>query len=330
MISNQKTKRIKNNNLSIVTVSMNRTNHLYRTAKRISDCSYHAEHIIIDWSSAPPVNISDLPKDKRIKLYRVSEEKKWHLTRAYNFGFQMVKNKYILKADADVLIDEEFFQKNRWEIDAFLANDPRAGSLFIKSLTGLFFVPRSRIVDVGGFNEYLEGWGYDDIDLFARLRKFCEYKQINLDNVEAISQDDRERIKYTNDVVKLAKGNIEINAIKKANAEKNKWLSFILKWDKIIPRSSYKKREEGDWVARFIPKIPNYLVSEIDYIKRKAFVEHMLGIKIGFCSREDVRRLEFLAQTKYRFITKTIEILLRIPNKIIRIVTIKIARIKYK
>ncbi|MBA7480094.1 hypothetical protein ES707_15540 [subsurface metagenome] len=320
----------KNNGLSIVTVSMNRTSDLCETVRKLSQYPYHMEHVIIDWSSAPPITFNDLPRDKRIKLYRVSGEKKWHLTRAYNFGFRMANGAYILKADADALIDKEFFQNNEWQqINVFLANDPTMGDTFVKSLTGLFFVPRTRLLEIGGFNEYLDGWGYDDIDLFTRLRRVCNYQRINFTGIKTIPQSDEERIKNTIDAIYLTR-NINPAAIKYANNKKNRWVAYVLRWSNTSSKSLYEKREEGDWIAKSIPKIPGHLLPKVEYVKRKAFVEYMLGIKIGSCSQEDVKRMEWLVQTKYRFIAKTAAILPRMLNKIIRVATINIARIKYK
>lgn len=104
-------------------------------------------------------------------------EQQWWLSRAYNHGFRQARHPWILKADADALLEEPFFA----------GFDPAAATLQIRHLPGglmglespkgaanlddlgLFAVERLALFDVGGFNPYLFGWGFDDIDLFERL-----------------------------------------------------------------------------------------------------------------------------------------------------------------
>ncbi|MFS6828225.1 glycosyltransferase family 2 protein [Cyanobium sp. ATX-6F1] len=162
---------------TIVTAARDRSAQLRRTAASISRHGTHAEHLIVDWSSDPPITAADLPADARLRLLRVEGEQQWWLSRAYNHGFGQARHPWILKADADALLEEPFFA----------GFDPAAATLQIRQLPGglmglegpkgaanlddlgLFAVERLALVDVGGFNPYLLGWGFDDIDLFERL-----------------------------------------------------------------------------------------------------------------------------------------------------------------
>ena len=72
--------------LSIVTVCMNRLDHLRSTAQHVAAWPAHQEHLIVDWSSAVPVRREQLPADPRIRLLRVEGEASWNLCRAYNFA----------------------------------------------------------------------------------------------------------------------------------------------------------------------------------------------------------------------------------------------------
>ena len=156
---------------SIVTAVRDRPGQLMRTARAISAHGTHAEHVIVDWSSQPAVRREELPADGRIRLVRVEEELQWWLSRAYNHGFRLARHGWILKADADALLGEAFFQ----------AFEPAAATLQIRHLVGgvaaeagledlgLFAVERAALLAVGGFNPHLFGWGFDDLDLFERL-----------------------------------------------------------------------------------------------------------------------------------------------------------------
>ena len=89
--------------LSIVTVCMNRLEHLRSTAQHVAAWPGHQEHLIVDWSSAVPVRREQLPADPRIRLLRVEGEASWNLCRAYNFAVARAGGDWILKLDADTL-----------------------------------------------------------------------------------------------------------------------------------------------------------------------------------------------------------------------------------
>ena len=156
---------------SIVTAARNRSAQLQRTAAAISRFGSHAEHLIVDWSSVPPIHASDLPSDPRVRVLRVEGERQWWLSRAYNLGFRKAAHPWILKADADALLEEPFFRHF----------NPAAAHLQIRHIPGglssqgnlddlgLFSVEAEVLRAVGGFNPWLLGWGFDDIDLFERL-----------------------------------------------------------------------------------------------------------------------------------------------------------------
>jgi glycosyltransferase involved in cell wall biosynthesis len=165
------------NQFSIVTVAMNRTEHLLQQARAVSMLHAHSEHIILDFGSATPISRDQLPSDNRIKLHRVeSPNGRWWLTHAYNLAFALAKSDYILKLDADILISQEF-------VDNMLHRQAETGvHLMCNRLTlqdwhlppemfttnGLFLCRRSTLAQLRGFNPYIQGWGWDEIDLYSR------------------------------------------------------------------------------------------------------------------------------------------------------------------
>jgi GT2 family glycosyltransferase len=98
--------------ISVVTVSMNRTEHLKKSAAAISQSPHHSEHLILDFGSSKPITSADLPKDHRIRLIRVDAPGgRWWLSQAYNLAFSLAECDSILKVDADVLISVRRFRK---------------------------------------------------------------------------------------------------------------------------------------------------------------------------------------------------------------------------
>lgn len=164
--------------ISIVSVAMNRIDHLLQTTRAITKLSLHSEHIIIDFNSLVPITRKDLPDDDRIKLYRVeSPDGKWWLTQAFNVGFSLAKSEYILKLDADLVLTSEFEvallsqlrSSNAHLLCNRLTNQDWSlpGNLF--TTNGLFLCKRSSLEVLHGFNPYIRGWGWDEIDLYSRF-----------------------------------------------------------------------------------------------------------------------------------------------------------------
>lgn len=164
--------------VSIATVAMNRTEHLLQQARAVSKLPGHREHIIIDFGSKPPISRNKLPSDERIQLHRVdSPNGWWWLTHSFNLAFALASGDFILKLDADILPSQHFID---------LLSEQQAATnahLMCNRLTlqdwslpsdlfttnGLFLCKRSSLAEVGGFNPYIQGWGWDEIDLYSRL-----------------------------------------------------------------------------------------------------------------------------------------------------------------
>lgn len=188
--------------LSIVTVSMNRTSHLVRCAEAVSDIADHYEHLILDFGSSLPIKRDLLPSDERIRLLRVdSPTGRWWLTHAYNLAFALSYGEYILKLDADILLSRNYIEKLLEKQKITKANllcnrltlqDWSLPSNMFTS-NGLFLCKKERLAHLKGFNPYIQGWGWDDIDLYSRffLAGF---------SVSRLPQDGLELINHGNDL----------------------------------------------------------------------------------------------------------------------------------
>ena len=76
--------------LSVVTVCMNRQQHLVQTAPHVQawadGLGLSWEHVVVDWSSDDPIPRELLPASASVRLLRVNGEEGWSASRAYNFG----------------------------------------------------------------------------------------------------------------------------------------------------------------------------------------------------------------------------------------------------
>jgi hypothetical protein len=164
--------------VSVVTVTQNRTHHVIESARAVSRMSMHDEHIILDYGSAVPVSRAELPPDSRVRLIRANPTRAtWSLSESYNLALSLTKSEWILKVDADVILSNTF--------EDTLCFDPLSAhaEFFCSRLTlgdwslpdenyasnGLFLAKRSLLEKIRGFNPYLNGWGWEDIDLYSRV-----------------------------------------------------------------------------------------------------------------------------------------------------------------
>ncbi|QPN62669.1 glycosyltransferase family 2 protein [Synechococcus sp. CBW1004] len=175
--------------LSIVTVVMNRLAHLLDTAPRLSEWSVHREHLILDWSSDPPISRQSLPDDSRIRLVRVEGERLWHLTRAYNLAFRLAREPLILKLDADCWIDDP--SSSWWpRLEAGSYQRSATGG----GLNGIVLIRRQDFLAVGGFHEGLQGYGHDDKDLYGRLDRDLNGAALPVERLQTLEHGDAERV----------------------------------------------------------------------------------------------------------------------------------------
>lgn len=104
---------------------------------------------------------------------------------ALNIGFSVSKENQVLFCDADVMVDhkslgnliENVKNGHSFHIDKVVET---AGS-GVRSGPGIVSVTRANFLNVGGYNSYLTGWGYEDRDFIDRLRlSGCSVKSTGL------------------------------------------------------------------------------------------------------------------------------------------------------
>jgi glycosyltransferase involved in cell wall biosynthesis len=231
------------NQISIVTVAMNRTEHLLQQVRAVSMLRGHGEHIVLDFGSTIPISRDQLPSDERIKLHRVeSPNGRWWLTHSYNLAFALASGDYILKLDSDVVPSQEFIDSlidHQAETDAHLMCDRLTlqewrmpGEQFLSN--GLFLCKISSFNKLNGFNPYVQEWGWDEIDLYSRFF-LAGYP------VSRLPQADLQTIKHDDSLRVQASSEISNSSFMKhlitstadtarrsmsANHTKNKWIAI--------------------------------------------------------------------------------------------------------
>ncbi len=262
--------------ISVIIATMNRTSHVHQSALAVSKLSFHDEHIIIDWGSTIPLCIIDLPIDNRIKLIRINWPKIWNLSLAYNIGFSCSNSDFVFKLDADIILEKEF------EVDSCLA---RKADFYCKRLTNLdwrlanaiktsggtpFLAKHDILENLGGFNPYFQGWGWDEIDLCGRaFRSGCLMSWLNDSNISQINHGNSQRLENLTPVKhntnQLRHAGLPDHNIMTIQNNLNTFLSVEFVRQKIaIPELAYYQNLVASASSPLLPRIQ--LVQEIDLI----------------------------------------------------------------
>lgn len=241
----------------------------------------------MDWSSGEPLRREELPADPRLRLLRVEGETRWSLCRAYNFAFARARGERLLKLDADA-----------WPTPLF---DPEAPSLKASSepcgpdptpaplcafgsgpegRKGQFLIDHALLEAVGGFNELLVGYGFDDKDLLARLLHWGGRPAAALPEawLGVIPHSDAERAELG-----TGRGGLAASqglAAMRATRLANRLVAAHCPWGPHSPRSRYREERPGVWrlVAGSQPEPPPAVAAELDHVRRMTFWGHFLAI----------------------------------------------------
>jgi len=207
-------------NITAVTVSMNRTEHLKKCIEAVAKIKNVSNHIIIDYSSKEPIYIHE----DNVEVFRVDNEKFWWITRAYNAGFSLIKTDYILKIDADVIIDHSYFNNLKYfNYDHVLFTNN-------KNDAGNFLVKKDLLNGVNGFNEFIVR-GYDDHDLLNRIKNNnpkLSYKVV-MNKIVKLDHLDEKRVSSSNSIL-FKKGVNYYYALVKAYNDYNGYISSKNYW----------------------------------------------------------------------------------------------------
>jgi len=194
--------------ISIVTACMNRNENLMKCMPSWLRLSAVSEIIVVDWGSSKKVEQSLRERgiaDNRIKVIRIEDQDTWILSHAFNVGLSQVRRKYILKLDCDILLKDDFLEKNPPCTRKFYAGNWRvATSDDEKRLNGSFLAPTQNIRSIGYYNEEITTYGWDDCDLYQRLEILLVRSVFDFTTITHIKQEDDSRLKYQSNTLGLS------------------------------------------------------------------------------------------------------------------------------
>lgn len=137
------------------------------------------EVLLVDWASQPPLH--ELV-NRRVRVVRVENEAGWVMTRAYNLAVAMANAQWVVRVDCDCKLKEGVLERHlgREGLTGYYNPTPsgfwgghweRARDESEVHLSGVAIVRRADFLRVGGYDERIQTFGWEDQDLFARLEK---------------------------------------------------------------------------------------------------------------------------------------------------------------
>lgn len=189
------------NNVSLVTTYKNRRHHIEQTLETwIQKASCDYEIVIVDYESDDDISplLSGLLSDTPIRHVRCSNRPIFNMSHARNIGANHAVSEWILYIDIDCKLVPGSVEKicemiGSTDICYFGAVDSQVRKDIING--GLMLVRREDHISVCGFNENMQGWGFEDIDYRQRLESLgLSWRLFPPDIYECIDHDDIERV----------------------------------------------------------------------------------------------------------------------------------------
>lgn len=200
--------------VSIVAACQNRHSSLRKVLPTWLAIQSVRQIVLVDWSSNPPLQ-SVIPHiDPRLHIIRVQNESSWVLSRAYNLAANYSICATILRVDCDYSLNPGIITAHP---QSSLRNSFYAGNWLLAQdseqvhLNGVLLIQRALFFSVGGYDERIQTYGWDDDDLYTRLQD-ANFTKLNFSYqyVTHVPHDDSQRAQQG---VKFAQVQIDVNRL---------------------------------------------------------------------------------------------------------------------
>src|SRR5688500_16222137 len=168
--------------ISFCTVCMNRLHHLKQTLLvniKDNDDYENLEFVLLDYNSMDGLqdyiqdNLAEYIKSGRLKYYKICEPKYFHRSHSRNLVFKLANGELICNIDADnytgkgfaSFINASFCNENLICLNTIGINSAANK----KDVLGRICVRKEDFLAIGGYDEYIESYGFEDYDFINRL-----------------------------------------------------------------------------------------------------------------------------------------------------------------
>lgn len=181
-------------NVSIVTRVKNRKAHLMESLPTWLKLPV-AEIVIVDWGSddSDLAQYVDFLGDDRVILVRRNAGE-FERSRAWNVGINQASAEWVFLLDCDVKVTGNVFADPMFAVPNYGNYYRPYADRYLPSLYGCCIVLKEHWQAIGGFDEDLVGWGWEDVDFYRRLDA-KGYREVTLPagHFKPIAHADEER-----------------------------------------------------------------------------------------------------------------------------------------
>jgi hypothetical protein len=154
--------------ISIVTRVRNRQEHLLQSLPSWIAQPSVQDIVIVDYGSTKPIDASILEASSKVRLCTVHNTPLWKSAKAINIGVQWAACPLVLRLDCDInrVANLETY------VGAKTAGNFFSGKMAERDFKGFFgqcLFSKDQWASVGGYHEFMVGWGFDDSDFYERL-----------------------------------------------------------------------------------------------------------------------------------------------------------------
>jgi hypothetical protein len=157
------------------------------------------EVLLVDWSSKKLLKAGDLWLcDPRVVVVQVEGQPHWTASKCHNLELLLATGHLILRLDADDVLHDDFFSRHPFrqdEVPPFYSFEPLTARDDNEThLAGVVYARRADFLAIGGYNERIEVYGYEDSDLIGRLEaRVGGRRNIDPDTLHHLPHDEDSR-----------------------------------------------------------------------------------------------------------------------------------------
>ncbi len=151
---------------SVVTPNRNRLESLREVLPSWQAAPLVSEIVVVDFGSDRPIEPADFADRRKLKLVRVSNTDEWRIGLALNLGIDQADAAAICKLDSDIEIKDA-----DWLATVDTAAAFYRGRYGTAVSNGQAVFAKRHWQAIGGYNEWLSGYGFDDSDFYIRMRQ---------------------------------------------------------------------------------------------------------------------------------------------------------------
>src|SRR5690349_668565 len=203
--------------LCFLTVVMNRLHHLEQTLPvNLADNSLHSTYfLILDYNSDDGLqeyiftNFREQIKSGKLRYRRYADAKYFSHSHSRNLAVRLTDATYVCNVDADNYTGPHFdrYLMQQFEQHPRVVVSALSNPLNIYGAFGRMATRRADFIEVGGYDEAFEGYGFEDYDLVSRLEQSGLEKILidNADFLKTVSHDNNDRVarEWTNDQLQV-------------------------------------------------------------------------------------------------------------------------------